>query len=107
MRDRIQFKEAPDHVVYDPEKGEPLVPVPKWSGKDYAPEVGSRVTITLNGWKIGGGPTDRGDIPGTVIGYRADAGWLMAVVEADFAPHWYEAKYNRVGVFAGRELEPL
>lgn len=111
MRDRIQFKEVPNHIVYDPVsipviEGAPIPPM--WSGETWAPEVGARVKIVLNGWKIGGKETDRGDIPATVIGYRVDAGWLMAVVEADFVPHWYmQLGRGRIAVFAGRELEPL
>lgn len=106
MRDRIEFRETPHHIVYDP-FSIPVVNQPTlvWSGEDQAPSVGTRVKIVLNGWKIGGKPTDTGDIPGTIIGYRNDGGWLMAVVECDFVPYWYEAKYNRIGVFAGRELE--
>ncbi len=70
------------------------------------PPVGTRVTIRLNGWKIGGDHSVIGDIPGTVVGYRVDAGWLMVCVEPDFRPLWHKREMpdRRVCVFAGCDL---
>lgn len=97
---RIQYREVPATCL----DGTPW----QWSGGCEPFTVGTRVKIILNGWKIGGKETERGDIPGTVVGYRIDAGWLMAVVDADFVPHWYmQLGRGRIAVFAGRELEPL
>lgn len=114
VRDRVQFKEVPPYRQWTPDQDPGSPGDPFWSGPMPILPVGSRVLITLNGWKIGGKPNEQGDIPGTIIGYRVDGrvegespGWVFAVVEADFAPLWYSKDNGRVGVFAGRELEAL
>ncbi len=104
MSSKIQFKEPRPgswSSFPDDDRG-----IAGWSGKFDPPNVGTRVLIIMNGWKIGGESHERGDIPGTVLGYRIDAGWMMVVVESDFLPHWIRKEDpSRVAVFAGCELE--
>ena len=113
---KVQFKEVPPYRQWTPDQDPGSAGDPFWSGPTPMLPIGSRVQITLNGWKIGGKSTEPGDIPGTIVGYRVDGvvegespGWVMACVEVDFAPIWWtrENGTDRVAVFAGRELEAL
>lgn len=96
MSDQVQFAQVPTDLTW------------QWSGRFPVPSPGDRVLIILNGWKIGGKETERGDIPGKVVGYKIIEGWLHIVVDCDFVPHWYmQLGRGRIATFAGRELEPL